>query len=105
MVPGVNPPAGIESDEIILATWGLAAGDFGDSAVGDSTVGIWESELIGCPQELQKLLPCGFCAEHFGHGIDGGVIGFSRTPPIICDQVYEEKHISATGFAAISFRI
>jgi hypothetical protein len=24
-VPGVNPPAGIESDEIILATWGVSA--------------------------------------------------------------------------------
>ena len=60
IVPGVNPPAGIESDDIILATCGLAAGDFGDSAAGDSTVGIWENELRGSAQELQKRLPCGF---------------------------------------------
>jgi len=56
----VNPPTGIESDEIILATWGDAAGDFWDSTTGDSTVGIMETELRGSAQELQKRLPCVF---------------------------------------------
>ena len=73
IVPGVNPPAGIESDEIILATWGVSAG-LGDSAAGVPIVGIWEGELRGRPQELQKRLSCGFCVEHFGHRIVG--VGF-----------------------------
>ena len=38
--------------------------------------------------------PGKFCAEHFGHcTIDGGVIGIWRTPPIICDQLQEGKHV------------
>jgi hypothetical protein len=47
----VNPPAGIESDEIILATCGVSAA-FGASATGASIVGICEGELMGCPQDL-----------------------------------------------------
>ena len=57
-------------------------------------MGICDDALIACPQELQKLLPCGFCAEHFGHcTIDGGVIGLWRTPPIICDYLQEGKKV------------
>jgi hypothetical protein len=84
----------MESDEIILATWGVCACAFGVSAAGISAVGIWEGVLRGSAQELQKWLPCGFCAEHFGHcTIDGGVIGIWRTLPIICDYLQEGKKV------------
>jgi hypothetical protein len=66
IVPGVNAPVGIEPDEIILVTWGVSP-RLGDSAAEAPVVGIWEGELRGCPQELQKRLSCGFCVEHFGH--------------------------------------
>jgi hypothetical protein len=85
----VNPPTGTESDEIILATWGV-------SAAGPSAVGIWESEVIACPQDRQNLLSAGIWAEHFGHSTIGvGVIGFWRTPLIICDPFPEGKHVDA----------
>jgi len=32
-------------------------------------VGIWEGELIGCPQRLQNWLSEAISAEHFGHWI------------------------------------
>jgi hypothetical protein len=84
MVPGVNPPTGMESEEIILATWGVSADAFGDSAAVPSAVGICEGVLRGCPHDRQNLLSAGICAEHFGHcTIDGGVIGFWRTRVII----------------------
>ncbi len=67
IVPGVNPPAGIESDDIILATWGVAAGALTGSAAVSAAVGICEGALMECPQELQKRLSGGLCAEHFGH--------------------------------------
>ena len=92
IVPGVNPPAGIESEDIILATWGVAAGALAGSAAVPAAVGICESVLIGCPQDRQNLLSRGICTEHFGHcTIDGEVIGIWRTPPIICDHLQEGK--------------
>ena len=89
IVPGVNPPAGIESEEIILATWGVSAGVLTGSAAVPAAVGICEGVLRGCAQEEQNRLSGKFCAEHFGHcTIDGGVIGFWRTSPIICDRLH-----------------
>jgi hypothetical protein len=38
--PGVNPPAGMESEEIILATCGLSAGGFRGSAAAAVAVRI-----------------------------------------------------------------
>jgi hypothetical protein len=96
IVPGVNPPTGIESLDIIRATWGLAAGDFGDSPPGDSTVGNWEGELIGCPQERQNLLSAGICAEHFGHcTIDGEVIGFYESHRLYAISWGQESNFSS----------
>ena len=66
MVPGVNPPAGIESEEIILATWGVSAG-LGGSAAGIPIVGIWEGVLNASPHEEQNRLSGRFFAEHLGH--------------------------------------
>jgi hypothetical protein len=58
----VNPPAGIESEEIILATRG-------DSTADPSAVGIWDREPSSFPQDLQNLLSAVFSVEHFGHRI------------------------------------
>jgi hypothetical protein len=56
----------MESEEIILATWGVSA-PFGASPSGTPIVGIWEGVLIACLQDLQNLLSDGISAEHFGH--------------------------------------
>ena len=80
IVPGVNPPAGIESDEISRLALGVSAGTRGDSAGEISSVGIMDGELMLCPQEPQNLLSDGFFAEQFGHWIiDGCVIGFVKS--------------------------
>jgi hypothetical protein len=77
----------MESEEIILATWGVSASALGASAAGTSAVGISDGKLIAWPQEEQNRLSGWFCSEHFGHcTINGGVIEIWRTPPIICDQ-------------------
>ena len=79
IVPGVNPPAGIESEEIILATWGVSAGALTGSAAVPSAVGICEGVLKDCPHEEQNRLSGKFCAEHFGHcTIDGEAIGIKE---------------------------
>jgi hypothetical protein len=54
-------------DDINRPTCGPSAEAFGDSAGEISPVGVMESELRGCAQELQKRLSGGFGAEHFGH--------------------------------------
>jgi hypothetical protein len=69
MVPGVNPPAGTESDETIRPTWGVSAGALGVSPSGAAIVGAWESELSSSPHVPQNLFSDGFSAEHFGHWI------------------------------------
>jgi len=51
----VKPPTGIESEEIILATWGVAPGDFGATAAVPSAVGIWEGALNWAPPARQNL--------------------------------------------------
>ena len=76
----------MESKEIILATRGVSAGAFGDSASEPSAVGICEGVLRGCAQKVQNRLSGRFCAEHFGHRtIDDGVIGIRRTLWIMGD--------------------
>jgi hypothetical protein len=73
----VNPPAGTESEEIILATRGLSAGGFRGSSAAPVAVGICEGLMRGCAHEEQNRLSGKFSAEHFGHcTIVGLVIGF-----------------------------
>ena len=80
----MNPPVGIESEEIILATWGVSICALGVSAVMPVAVGICEGGLRGCAHDEQNRLSGKFCAEHLGHcTIDGGVIGFWETTMII----------------------
>jgi hypothetical protein len=67
MVPGVNPPAGTESDETMRPTWGEIAGDGGTSPSGAAIVGAWEIDLSSSPQDLQNRLSSELSAEHFGH--------------------------------------
>ena len=84
-VPGVNPPAGTESDEINRPTVGAPGRA---PAAGLSAVGISEGEMMTCPQEEQNRLSAAICAEHFGHCINGDVvIGLLRTPPIMTQKL------------------
>jgi len=55
----VNPPAGMESDEMILATWGVSGSALRDAVPGPAAVGICEGELTACPQERQNRLSAG----------------------------------------------
>ena len=82
MAPGVNPPAGIESDEMSRATPGANAGTFRGSIVG-----ICEGAPIACPQDEQKRLLAGTSAEHEGHcmaegGMGTGAKGRDYTLPV-----------------------
>src|SRR5512139_99917 len=80
-IPGVNPPTGIESEEIRRptgeATMGVpvaATGIGGDSTV---PVGIWESEPIGVPHFRQKLLSSGTSLEHDGQFISSPFVSIT----------------------------
>jgi hypothetical protein len=99
IVPGVNPPAGTESDEMILATRGESSPEPSDRGCrpapsGTSIVGIWEGALMACPHEEQNRLSGRFSAEHFGHWIIGNsFLRFQLMAGIICDKQQDAKHV------------
>jgi hypothetical protein len=74
-MPGVNPPTGIESEEVRRPTGeaiiGAPALTAGAAAGGESAipVGICETDVIGVPQLRQKRLSAGTSLEHDGHFI------------------------------------
>jgi hypothetical protein len=68
IVPGVNPPTGIDAEEMTRPIATAAPGKRGDDAVGAS-----DKDVIACPHEEQNRLPVETVVAHEGQCVKGGV--------------------------------
>ena len=86
-MPGVNPPTGIEPEEMTRPTGELIIGAPASTAAagGDSAipVGIWESGPIGAPQVEQKRLSAGTSLEHEGHFISSPIFAIADQDQVL----------------------